>query len=169
MQLLSKATWFSLHQGTNILDQVEPQRGWRWDQPDLHAPREPLQAALFWECGSGESPSPMLRRICSGFLISVLIETLCFCPKWNEGFTNLKPLFHKCYTLDKHKKEISSEIFTNRCALACFRPFLELKKYPFCPDPSISQSSGKSNYFTSTVCQRNRVQKAPSSEQISTS
>lgn len=167
MQCLSKAAWFSLHQGTNFLDQVEPWRGWRWDQPDLHAPRGPLQAALSWEPGSGES-SPMLRRISSGFLISVLTETKCFCPKWNEGFTSLKPMFHKC-TLDKHKKDISSEIIINRCALACFRPFLELKKYPFCPDPSISQSSGKSSYFTSTVCQRNRVQKAPSSEQISTS
>lgn len=36
-------------------------------------------------------------------------------------------------------------------------------------NPSISQSSGKSRYFTPTVCQGNRVQKAPSSEQISTS
>lgn len=74
-------------------------------------------------------------------------------------------MFHKCYILDKHKKEISSEIITNRCTLACFRPFLELKKYPFCPDPSIREIC----YFTATVCQGNRVQKAPSSEQISTS
>lgn len=68
----------------------EPWRGRRWDQPALHAPRGLLLAALSWEPGSGESPSPMLRRICSGFLISLLTETKCFCPKWNERFHQTK-------------------------------------------------------------------------------
>lgn len=31
--------------------------------------------------------------------------------------------------------------------MGCFRPSLELKKHPACPDPSVSQSRGKSRYF----------------------
>lgn len=125
MQPLSKAAWLFLHRETNILGQVEPQTGrrWRWDQPALYAPREP---------GSGESPSLMLKKSAqvSSFLFQQ--KQKAFVPGEMKGFTELKPMFHKCI-LDKHKKEISSEIITNRCTLECFRPLLELKKISLLP------------------------------------
>lgn len=50
-----------------------------------------------------------------------------FVPSEKKGFTNLKAMSPKCYTLVRHQKENSSEIITNRRTLGCFRPSLELK------------------------------------------